>query len=509
MSEPFDSLIFDRNQSDVDHTAELRRKMQSGETLTAEEQEEYFSGLLKGSYNVNDMNRVNAAVRELSAMLTEVGYPVDIVEPRSLLFDDRYHKNSELQEGCYLYASGEYEALPNYVCTIDMIPIRAHMNSITVRTNITVGNDCGFVWYDNNGNYIGGTVGGARLIWDGCFQSPIPEGAAYFRANINADGITKAMIDSFVTRDYNGDLLFTLYIPDGTALCAYFSTNGEQYIDIGYKPRGMHTSITVSCSELSGTSPYYALFGSRDGNNKQFWSYYDDSVGSYGALVGRHNVTSLSYTITENLTFNQIVSSFYGNVFDVYIQQAGSDTLTAPEVDFDGEYSMYIFAVNNAGTAQYITSGNLEWIDIYEDDVCLRSLSPVADINLKAYLYDSVSGYSFLDQNGGKFVASEYDPTMYTAVPMSLDWGLGDIITQTAWEGYLKNIQALRDAFYSMPDSPALPEPTAPFTFDGANAIEKLLYDISQLYDAMKKMYRICGTFNASNDYLRQYIRSI
>ena len=57
------NLVYDRTAQDVE-TARTQR----GTTLT----------LLKGCYNITDLNRVEAAVQTLSAALTSAGYPVAV-----------------------------------------------------------------------------------------------------------------------------------------------------------------------------------------------------------------------------------------------------------------------------------------------------------------------------------------------------------------------------------------------------------------------------------------------
>ena len=108
---------------------------------------------------------------------------------------------------------------------------------------------------------------------------------------------------------------------------------------------------------------------------------------------------------------------------------------------------------------------------------------------------------------GGMLEAAGY-PVRYTSpVPQSeptkTEFETGDIITYEIWRTYLDNVQSLREAYYTMPDSPELPELTAPLKFDGANAIEKLLYDIQVLYDAMSATYRRCGTFHSGENVQR------
>ena len=74
------ALIFDRTQADADRAAYLIGKIQRGESLTESEQAEYNAGL-RGCYNITDLNRVEAKVRELAETLRSYGYSVDYTVP--------------------------------------------------------------------------------------------------------------------------------------------------------------------------------------------------------------------------------------------------------------------------------------------------------------------------------------------------------------------------------------------------------------------------------------------
>lgn len=67
------NLIYDRTVEDVTEAKRIIAKLQAREPLTVDEQTAYFAGL-RGCYNTDDMNRVEAAVAELSAALNEAGY---------------------------------------------------------------------------------------------------------------------------------------------------------------------------------------------------------------------------------------------------------------------------------------------------------------------------------------------------------------------------------------------------------------------------------------------------
>lgn len=78
------NLVYDRTAQDVE-TARTQR----GTTLT----------LLKGCYNITDLNRVEAAVQTLSAALTSAGYPVEIAP----VLKGSKAEDREWQEGDVLY----------------------------------------------------------------------------------------------------------------------------------------------------------------------------------------------------------------------------------------------------------------------------------------------------------------------------------------------------------------------------------------------------------------------
>nr|DAH45755.1 MAG TPA: hypothetical protein [Caudoviricetes sp.] len=80
------------------------------------------------------------------------------------------------------------------------------------------------------------------------------------------------------------------------------------------------------------------------------------------------------------------------------------------------------------------------------------------------------------------------------------EWQEGDIVRRAQWTTYLENVQRLRDAYYTLAETGALPKPEDKLKYTGANNIEKVLADIDLLIDCMKASYRRCGTFRAGNN---------
>ncbi len=76
-------LVTDRTQADVDRLAELYDRLAAGGAWTEEELEWYnTAACLRGSYDVEDLNRVGTAVQFLAGELKKRGYVLD-VQPKT------------------------------------------------------------------------------------------------------------------------------------------------------------------------------------------------------------------------------------------------------------------------------------------------------------------------------------------------------------------------------------------------------------------------------------------
>lgn len=103
----------------------------------------------------------------------------------------------------------------------------------------------------------------------------------------------------------------------------------------------------------------------------------------------------------------------------------------------------------------------------------------------------------------------EVTPVLKGSKAEDREWQEGDVLRRPQWTTYLENVQKLRDAYYTLAETGALPAPGDKLGYVGANTIEKVLADIDLLLDGMKSVYRRSGTFSAGGNYLRQLIRSI
>lgn len=484
-----DELIYNRTQTDVTYAAELNRKLGRGEALTAQEFADWNAGL-KGAYNAADMNRVDAAVRELGGMLTVAGYPVEYVDPSpdtpSGGSNEITLTASNFQSGFLYYASGNHSPSDNYLCTQTFIAVQPNV-TVAVRTNASLSSDCGFIWYDSNESYIGGTTGGVSTLWNSCFQAIPPTGTAYCKFNLNIPDIAGGDPGEVIVRQCENPE--EQGAPNGYTQTEYIESDGSQYIDTGFKAN-QDTRIVFDADVLEVTSTATGLFGCRDkiGSNGFYIFEITSSSGNYNDGYGNSYTTSIQLSASgkHKIDKNKNITYIDGTVGYTYSTQ----TFTAP-------VTVTLFTVNqSSGVDERMSKLKLYSCVIYDNDIIVRYYIPCVNEFGTAGLYDTVSGAFFRDAASGDFTHGDVVPR-----PPTRDyWVVGDIITMPVWTQYIQNVQNVRDAYYAMTGSPELPKPTAPLTYDGANAIEKLLYDISKLYDAMVSSYRPCGSFKCGNN---------
>lgn len=679
-----DELIYDRTQTDVTYAAELNRKLGRGEALTAQELADWNAGL-KGAYNAADMNRVDAAVRELGGMLTAAGYPVEYVDPHNLtpaIGSEVELTADNFQQGVWLYATGERSDMADYICTKAMIPVTSNV-AITARTNVDVLSDCGFVWYNADKAYIGGTTGGAPILWGSCFQAIPPANAAYCNININASAVTPADIGTVYVRQvanpesaglpeeytqveyieshgteyidtgfkpdnntriildvylnasaddaesaifgartaadsngfymfqevsetgnytdgyggthsqdinasgtgrhiidknknktyidndlmhtysqttfqtpvtlcimavnqasgvderfgaiklyscqiYDNDIIIRCYIPctnsagivgmydtvsgaffgdanssgvepvdlpDGYTQVEYIQSNGTQYIDTGVRP-SHNSTIAIDAEVLASSQDYWGMFGARNGSSMQFWVFYDRTKSSW---CGR-------YSSNPNITISGAYAGRHRISLEKNVLKVDNSSSSTGTSSFSPNLTSYIFACNNSGSAQYMCNIKLYSAKVFSGSQLVCDFVPCKNNSGVVGLYNAVNEQFYTNAGSGVFTGGAVVSKGFAhgdvipRTPARDYWIVGDIINQTVWAQYIVNVKSIRDAYYIMTNSPELPEPTAPLGFDGANAIEKLLYDVQILYYAMLASYRKCGTFQAGNN---------
>jgi hypothetical protein len=130
-----------------------------------------------------------------------------------------------------------------------------------------------------------------------------------------------------------------------------------------------------------------------------------------------------------------------------------------------------------------------------------------------AYFAGLRGSYNTSDQNRVEAAVVELSVTLnsygYPNITVPHTWVSGENTTAAQWAQYLANVQALVDAFYTLPDAPALPAASDRLTRTGMNAIERLLADIDILIDWMEHSFRPCGSFACGSNAMHLPLKGV
>jgi len=86
------------------------------------------------------------------------------------------------------------------------------------------------------------------------------------------------------------------------------------------------------------------------------------------------------------------------------------------------------------------------------------------------------------------------------AVEPKQDWTMLDFPTPANMAEYLKHVAAIRAALPVLPATPQLPASMAYLTYQGANDIEKILFDINYLIEGVVGEFILSGDISCGED---------
>ena len=182
-----------------------------------------------------------------------------------------------------------------------------------------------------------------------------------------------------------------LDLPDGYKKLEYIENIGSSYIDTEYKPNNTtHIIADIEMSVSTEEKSYY-YFGSRGGGSFYTYSTYNNYIESrYGSGTPLQTSSLGGRYVVERDGNKTIIAS--------------QKTLTHTETEFQSEYNMYLFTINNGGTPYSGSTGKLYAFIIYDNDILVRYYIP-CEYNNVVGLYDAVSERFFTDKTGAGFKA--------------------------------------------------------------------------------------------------------
>ena len=551
------ALIFDRTQADTDRAAYLIGKIHRGETLTESEQAEYNAGL-RGCYNITDLNRVEAKVRELAEALRSYGYSVDYTVPMK--------GASKLPSGYteleYIQSSGT-----QYIDT-GVVPSTALITEITfacesngIAENAIFGSAWsvsgyffmvyseinGFRWH-SCGGYADAVVSDVtakhnaicqkgKLTLDGVEYTLSASGSDSTNAvrlfgvtsNEGYTGAANGIYKLYRCKMHNGNTVYRDFIPcknpsgtvglydliggefyttptaagavalpSGYTQLEYIQSSGTQYVDTGFKPDGETTVNIVfqTSSAPDNLNDTLPVYGAATDYNSNAFEFWTLSGGfaTYGSQDYKSN---LGITTGKKHTVSQAK-----NVLTV-----DGTSYTFTKQTFTAPYSLLLFATHRSGGIKICASAaNLKIYSckIYNNGTLVRDFVPAKNSSGTIGLYDTVNGTFYTNAGSGTFTAGADIAGFTAGADVSSyedrEWQHSDTMLESDVLLYLANIAALRDVITLPPDVPPIPTIDRWIDWMAANDIERIVYELDRMIYGIVPLFRRCGTFRAGKN---------
>lgn len=183
-------------------------------------------------------------------------------------------------------------------------------------------------------------------------------------------------------------------LPDGYTELTYIQSSGTQYIDTSFKPN-QNTRI-VADMKLEDKTSTVVLFGSRASVSSLRYEFLSNSglfYSPYNTSVGSTMTATLDKIIIDK---NKNVTSVNNNTFSTF----------SPST-FQCNWNLYLFAVNNNGTATLQAHAKLYSCKIYDNDTLIRNFIPCKNPSGVVGLYDLVNNQFYQNAGTGTFTAGD------------------------------------------------------------------------------------------------------
>lgn len=176
-------------------------------------------------------------------------------------------------------------------------------------------------------------------------------------------------------------------LPKGYFRCEYIESDGTNYIDTGFKPNN-NTRVTCDFEFMTTPSKTMALFGARTSASSENYAFlYASSTGKLRS----------DYNKSYNQEFEYITGRFQvdKNKETTTISGESKSYTNAP---FSSSYNLYLFALNQADTAQWYATARIYSCQIYDNGTLVRDYIPCVSPEGYFGLYDLVTNefYGFV-----------------------------------------------------------------------------------------------------------------
>lgn len=187
-------------------------------------------------------------------------------------------------------------------------------------------------------------------------------------------------------------------LPSGYTELAYIKSSGTQFIDTGFKPN-QDTRVLIKAN-FPFTSATSSLFGAREAQTTKNFSVtsYQNHYRNYYKSTETDLETSVAFSGPFILDKNKNIADF-----------GGLKTVTDTYASFSCPVNMYLFALNNNGTAKFFSSSKIYYCKIYDNGTLTRNFIPCINASGKVGLYDLVDKKFYGNAGTGVFTGSEVE----------------------------------------------------------------------------------------------------
>lgn len=209
----------------------------------------------------------------------------------------------------------------------------------------------------------------------------------------------------------------------------YIESSGTQYMNSGFYPTGK-TRAVVDFKMVNQAGEQQGIFGSRPGTSGRFTVFTGTSAArlqvDYNTQFGLANSESTISGLNVNERTLLDVSSRL-SVNGVKINEVSAASFTSA-------YTLYLFANNNAGTAQLPGSLFLYACQIYDNGLLERDYIPAMLTNGEVGLYDRVFHEFYRNAGTGEFIAGPEVQTVPKAPANFRVESETDTLVTLAWD---------------------------------------------------------------------------
>lgn len=180
-------------------------------------------------------------------------------------------------------------------------------------------------------------------------------------------------------------------LPKGYFRCEYIESDGTNFIDTGFAPNN-NTRVTCDFEFMkTPTSAHACIFGSRISSSSAMYEFFWHYSNAY--FRSDYNKTATN-TWSTNAVGRFVVDK------DKETTTFSGESKSYTNTSFSSSYNLYLFALNQAGTAQWYATARIYSCQIYDNGVKVRDYVPCVSPEGYFGLYDLVTDefYGFVQQ---------------------------------------------------------------------------------------------------------------